>query len=132
MLGGEKTTKVLLKFSDKQVNQPIASQVILDLKVPLNILNANVTPQGGEILVEAPSKDIDRVVQAFKKRGVAVAVQKGVEVDGEKCINCGGCYSVCPVDAISFQKGYLVVFNEEKCISCGLCVNTCPTRAIRI
>ena len=125
-------TKILLKFSDRQVNQSITSKVILDLKVQLSILNANVTPQGGEILIEAQSRDIDKVVQAFKKRGVVVDVQKGVEVDGEKCINCGGCYSVCPVDAISFQKGYLVVFNEEKCISCGLCVNTCPTRAIRI
>jgi NAD-dependent dihydropyrimidine dehydrogenase PreA subunit len=125
-------TKILLKFSDRQVNQPITSKVILDLEVQLNILYANVTPQGGEILLEAQSRDIDEVVQAFKKRGVVVDVQKGVEVDGEKCINCGGCYSVCPVDAISFQKGYLVVFNEGKCISCGLCVNTCPTRAIRI
>ena len=125
-------TKVLLKFSDKQVNKPIASQVIMDLKVPLNILNADVTPKGGEILFDVPSKNIDRVVEAFKKRGVTVAVQKGLEVDLQKCINCGGCYSVCQVDAISFQKNYLVVFDEEKCISCGLCVNTCPTRAIRI
>ena len=124
--------KVLLRFSEKQVNLPITSQIILDLKVLLNILNANMTPQGGEILFEVPSKDVDRVVQAFKKRGVSIAIQKGVEVDSERCINCGGCYSVCPVDAIYFGEDYSVVFDEEKCVSCELCVDTCPTKAIRV
>jgi len=125
-------TKILLKFSEKQVNQPITSQIILDLKVPLNILNANVTPAGGEILAEIPYKDVNRVIKAFKERNVTIAVQKGIEVDGEKCVNCGACYSICPVDAISFEKDFSLAFDQEKCVSCRLCVDTCPTRAIRV
>ena len=125
-------TKVLLKFSEEQVSQPITSQIILDLRVPLNILNANVTPAGGEILAEIPSKDVDRVVKAFRERNVTIAIQKGIEVDKERCIDCGACYSICPVDAISFKEDYSIVFDQEKCISCRLCVDTCPTRAIRV
>jgi len=124
--------KILLKFSEKQVTQPITSEIILDLAVLINILNANVTPQGGEILFEVSSEDVGRVVEAFKNRGVTVAVQRGVAVDKHKCINCGGCYSVCPVDAISLNKDYSVDFDKNKCISCGLCLDTCPTRAITI
>ena len=125
-------TKILLKFSDKHVTQPITSQIILDLKVPLNILNANVTPAGGEILAEVPTKDVNRVIKAFKERNVTIAVQKGIEVDRERCVNCGACYSICPVDAISFEKDLSLAFDQEKCVSCRLCVDTCPTRAIRV
>ena len=124
-------TKILLRISDKQVGKPITSQIILSLRVPLNILNANVTSKGGEILAEVPSKDIEKVIQAFKENNVEVTIQKGINVDLEKCINCGACYSMCPVDAISFKRGS-IVFDEEKCISCGICVDSCPTRALKI
>lgn len=125
-------TKILLKFSDKQVDHPITSKIILNLKVPLNILNANVTPKGGEILAEVPPKDVNRVIKAFKENNVEATLQKGITVDIEKCINCGACYSLCPVDAISFKEDLSIAFDEEKCISCGLCVDTCPTRALKI
>jgi len=125
-------TKILVKLSDKQVGRPMASEIILDLKVPLNILSANVTPKGGEILVDVPSHEINRVVEAFRKRDVTVAIQKGIDVDKDRCINCGACYSLCPVDAISFTEDYSVIFDGERCISCGLCVNSCPRRAIKI
>jgi NAD-dependent dihydropyrimidine dehydrogenase PreA subunit len=125
-------TKIILKFSDKQVDQPITSKIIIDLKVPLNILNANVTPQGGEILAEVPIEYVDRVVQAYEEKNVVVTIQKGIEIDDEKCIDCGVCYSICPVDAIHFKADYSIMFDEENCISCGLCVDTCPTRAIKV
>ena len=125
-------TKILLRFSEKQIDQPITSKIILSLRVPMTILNANITAKGGEILAEVPSKDIDRIKAAFKQNNVEIIIQKGITVDFEKCINCGACYSLCPVDAISFQEDHLLVFSEEKCISCSLCVNACPTRALRL
>lgn len=122
--------RILLKFSESQIHQLIISQVILELKVSLNILTAEVTPHGGSILIDVSSKDINRVVKAFQEKGVTVAFQKRVVVDEEKCFYCGACYSLCPVEAISFDKDYSVVFDEEKCISCDLCIDACPTRAI--
>ncbi len=122
--------RMLLRFSEKQVYEPITSQVILEVGVPLNILSANITPRGGEILAEIESKDVDKVAEAFRKKGITVSVQRKIEVDREKCIDCGSCYSLCPVDAIAFEKDHLVNFDVERCVACELCVDTCPTRAI--
>lgn len=47
----------------------------------------------------------------------------------ENCINCGGCESVCPVNAIkSGDKSYLI--DPDLCISCGACPEACPVDAI--
>lgn len=125
-------TRVLLKFHENQVDQPITSQVILEQGIPLNILSAHIDPTRGEILLEIPQKYVDKVVEAFQKRGVTVTVQKRLEVDKEKCIACGACYSLCPINVIGFENDHTVTFDEEKCISCGLCVDACPVRALRI
>ena len=125
-------TKILLKFSEKQVGQPLTSQVIIDLGIPLNILSANVSSNGGEILAEVQSKYTSHVTKAFEEKGVTVSIQKGVNIDGERCIHCGACFSICPVDAISRGVDYSIIFDEEKCIACSQCVDTCPTRAIKL
>ena len=125
-------TRLLLKFSEKHINQPVTSQVVLEQKVPLTILRANVEPTYGEILAEVPQEHAKQVINAFKEKGVTVSVQRRLEIDKEKCISCGACYSLCPINVISFKEDHSIIFDEEKCISCGLCVDTCPTRALRI
>ena len=124
--------KVLLKFTERQIQEPITAQIILKLKVPINILNATITPQGGTILIEAPSQEINRIIKAFQEEGVIVTVQTRVHVNEEECIDCGACYSLCPTDAIVFKEDASITFEGEKCVSCGLCVDACPTRAIKI
>jgi len=125
-------TRILLKFSKEHINQPITSQIILEQKVSLTILRANVEPTHGEILIEVPQENTKQVINAFKEKGVTVSVQRRLEVDEEKCISCGACYSLCPISVISLDKNHAITFDEEKCISCGLCVDACPTRALRI
>jgi len=51
------------------------------------------------------------------------------KADGEKCLACGGCISVCPQDAISMYGGRAFV-SSDKCISCTICIRTCPVGAI--
>ena len=47
----------------------------------------------------------------------------------DKCVACGKCVEVCPVEAIS--KGVKqYVINAETCVSCGQCVDACPSEAI--
>jgi len=126
--------RVLLKFSEKLVEQPITAQVILEHGVPINIISAHINSQGGEILAEIPSTHFEKVANAFREKGVTVTIPELIEVDSEKCFDCGACLSLCPVNAMAFAEDFSVVFNKEKCIgsTCGACVDACPARAIKL
>jgi Na+-translocating ferredoxin:NAD+ oxidoreductase subunit B len=50
-------------------------------------------------------------------------------VNVHDCLSCGGCVSVCPVDAV-IMKNKVAFVLSEKCSSCEQCVNTCPVGAI--
>lgn len=126
--------RILLRFSEENVAEPITSQVILELGIPMRIVTATVNSSGGDILLEVPAIHVEKIVKAFREKDVIVRFPKLIEVNCDKCFDCGACYALCPVDAISFQQEYSVVFDEKKCIGspCGLCVDACPARAIKL
>jgi ferredoxin len=125
--------RILLRFSEALVEQPITSQIILEQKVPINIITAHVNSKGGEILAEIPDDALDKTVKAFRQKGVEVSIPKLIEVNLDECFSCGTCVSLCPVEAISIDKDCSVVFDREKCVgsTCSACVDACPTRAIK-
>lgn len=125
--------RILLRFNQELVEQPIISRIILEHKVPVNIITAHVNSKGGEVLAEIPDQALDKMVSAFRQEGVEVSIPKLVEVDSDKCFNCGICITLCPVEAISMDENSTVVFNREKCVgsTCSACVDACPARAIR-
>ena len=49
-------------------------------------------------------------------------------VDGEKCVACGECVEVCPVEAIDIVDEVAQV--DDTCTLCGLCVDACDYGAI--
>jgi ferredoxin len=53
-----------------------------------------------------------------------------IKVDKEKCTGCGDCVDVCPVEAISVEKGKVVI--NEECVECGACVSTCKNEALSL
>jgi len=126
--------RVLLRFSKEIVDRPITSQVIMEQGTPVNILSAHINQQGGEILAEIGSEQADKVIKAFRDRGVTVDVRRLIEKDDGKCTDCGGCISICPMDALSFDDDLTVLLDEGRCngITCGLCVDACPQRAIKL
>jgi ferredoxin len=125
--------RILLKFSEKILEEPIISQVVLDLKVPINIITAHVDSKGGEVLAEVPEEKLPSIVKALRKKGVSVSFPKLIEVDTQKCISCGSCVALCPVDAIAVADDKMIVFDKEKCVgsTCSTCVDACPARAIK-
>ncbi len=101
--------------------------------MPIIIVTAQINSKGGEVLAEVPAESLEKIVKAFRKRNVTVSLPKLIEVDSEKCISCGSCVTLCPVEAITFAQDLSVVFDKEKCIgsTCSTCVDACPARAIK-
>jgi len=124
----------MLRFSREIADRPITSQVILEQGAPVNILSAHMNQQGGEILVEIDPAHADKVAEAFREKGVVVDVRKLIEKDEDRCIDCGVCVSICPMDAITYGEDHSVNLEGERCngITCGLCVDACPQAAIKL
>jgi aldehyde:ferredoxin oxidoreductase len=48
----------------------------------------------------------------------------------EKCNGCTACAKLCPVFAITGEKGVRHIVNKERCIECGVCGKICQSSAI--
>lgn len=55
-----------------------------------------------------------------------------VEVDTEKCVGCGECVDICPVDVFELQDEISVPVNEEECLGCESCIEVCEEEAITV
>ncbi|MCL2287681.1 MAG: 4Fe-4S dicluster domain-containing protein [Candidatus Bathyarchaeota archaeon] len=124
--------RILLRLNENLVSEPVVSEVILENKILVAILAAHINSKGGEIVLEVPDNDVDKIVSAFRQKGATVTVPKLVEVDSNRCFSCGACVALCPVEAISMAEDFSIQFNKEKCVGsvCNICVDACPVRAI--
>ena len=52
-------------------------------------------------------------------------------MDKEKCINCGVCMGVCPVNSI-YADGKEILISYDYCKGCGICAVECPKQAINM
>ena len=50
--------------------------------------------------------------------------------DGERCIRCGTCASICPAGAMEMTREGRLLIDYEKCIRCYCCQEVCPEDAI--
>jgi len=97
------------------------------------------------LLVDSKVVDIVKENGDFKVK----ILQKPQFVDPSKCVSCGECKSVCPVEIpnpfnlgktkrkaidkdfpLAVPDAYNIV--EEACTKCGRCVEVCPTNAINL
>lgn len=53
-----------------------------------------------------------------------------VNVDADKCVGCGECVDVCPVEVYELNDGKSVPVHEDECLGCESCVEVCEANAI--
>ncbi|MGO8878746.1 MAG: 4Fe-4S dicluster domain-containing protein [Desulfomonilaceae bacterium] len=77
---------------------------------------------------------------AIQKFGLVRPIHSNfiAQIIEDKCVGCGQCSSLCPVNAISLVNEDKTVTDSESrakiddkmCLGCGVCVNNCPTGAL--
>jgi len=125
--------RVRLTYSPEVVERPVLAETILRTGIPINILEAKVTAQKGELIVSIPTtgKQLEKIIETFSEAGVQVQKFTSIlKIDHDRCISCGACISPCPTKALSFDKDWTLQFDEEKCVACRTCVDACPVRVI--
>ena len=104
--------------------------LILAQNISANILKFSTGKSGTNLLLDIPEDKIISITEELKKNDVIVNKKGRVIIDIEKCIDCGGCISLCPTDALHMDERELLEYSLEKCIGCLLCIDSCPRYAI--
>ena len=70
-------------------------------------------------------------------RGKGDGKMNRVEIDFDRCKECGYCIKFCPKGVLSKgtkvnKKGYYPPVVGEGCIACGTCARVCPDTAISV
>ncbi len=103
---------------------------ILKEDVSLTILKFSTDSNGVKMLLDLPEDKIKSITESLKSRNILVNRKGRVSIDKEKCVDCGGCISLCPTEALHFDINFQLEFTEDKCIGCNLCLDSCPRQAI--
>lgn len=53
-----------------------------------------------------------------------------VVVDRTKCIGCGSCVLLCPVEAMEVSDTFVVTIDADLCTDCLTCLNCCSNDAL--
>lgn len=69
-------------------------------------------------------------VTVFLKPASYFALMR-VKVDQDKCVSCGACKRVCPME-VDVTDNSRKRLNGTECILCMKCIDQCPTKALRL
>jgi ferredoxin len=58
------------------------------------------------------------------------AYSSKLKIDDERCVGCGMCAKLCPMDNIALVERKAIASN--RCTMCYRCINKCPRQAITL
>lgn len=129
--------RLVLTFPPEVVERPVVALMVRDYDVITNILRAEIHEgEIGRMLVELEGQAgrIREGVAYLKDLGVQVEdAITDIELDDERCIDCGACTAVCLPRALKIgAPGWELELDKERCILCGICVEACPLQLITV
>ena len=67
----------------------------------------------------------------FRSKGVHTGF---ITQDKSRCVNCGTCAMVCPVDVygVAKHKKDIIIVDDSACLKCNGCVMQCPEKALSL
>jgi len=138
-LGGH-TAQIPLLFQCEGWSSMCTSECIVPVIARETTFNDKIT-----VITNAEVKEVEKVNGNF----LVTIEQKPQFVDPNKCVSCGKCSEVCPVEVpnqfdlgfgkrkaidkdftLAIPDSYNIL--EEHCNKCGECFNVCPTNAINL
>jgi len=124
--------KIVLKFPQKILQNPLLADVVLETGVRINIDRALVDASVGEIVIDVPDERVEEVAEAFRRRGTEVLeMDTPIVLDEAECVQCGACVSVCPVEVFKYNKDRTISIDLTRCVLCKTCMTMCPHGALK-
>ena len=128
--------KFLLTFDDDTVQNSVSYILVSEFNIAPSILQAKITENGGMMIMvmKGNESDIRAAVMRLRKAGVKIRkLSNQISRNIKKCIDCGSCVSICPTNALYFNKDtWAVELDPKLCIACGSCLTSCPTHAVKL
>jgi len=124
--------KIVLKFPQEIMQDPLLADVVLETGVRINIDRALVDASVGEIVIDVPDERVEEVAEAFRRRGTEVhEMDTPIVLDEAECVQCGACVSVCPVGVFTYKEDRTISIDLTRCVLCKTCMTMCPHGALK-
>ncbi len=126
--------KYRLRFNEGNIHESVAYILVTKFNIAPNILKAEVKEDGGTMFLSmsGEAENIASAVEHLTGLGISIKpMEKYIDRDPDKCIDCGACVSVCPTKSFKFNpETWEVELVIETCVACGACLTSCPTHAV--